>query len=87
MIYHVFSIHDSKADAYFPPFYLHNINMAMRQFGDMCNDPSSNISKHPEDYTLFTLGKWDDNNGQFKIKVNNTSLGNGVEFVLKDENS
>lgn len=86
MIHHVFSIHDNKADAYFPPFYLHNIAMATRQFGDMVNDPTSTISKHPQDYTLFTLGTWDDSDAQFKQKINKQSLGNGVEFIYNEIN-
>ena len=84
MTYHIFSIHDSKAQAFFPPFYLHNQAMATRQFGDMVNDPESNISKHPADYTLFTLGTWDDQDSTFKVKVNKQSLGNGIEFVYNE---
>ena len=78
----VFSIYDAKAQAYFPPFYLHNSQMAIRQFGDMVNDPESRVSKHPEDYTLFNLGEWDDQTSNYKIAKNSPeSLGNGVQFV------
>ena len=78
----VFSIYDSKAQAYFPPFCLHNPQMAIRQFSDMVIDPESRISKHPEDYTLFQLGEWDDQTSKYKISKNSPeSLGNGVQFV------
>ena len=78
----VFSIYDSKAQAYFPPFYLHNSQMAIRQFGDMVNDPESRVSKHPEDYTLFHLAEWDDQDSKHKTPKNSPeSLGNGAQFV------
>ena len=78
----VFSIYDSKAQAYFPPFCLHNPQMAIRQFTDMVNDIESRISKHPEDYTLFQIAEWDDQDSKYKIPKNSPeSLGNGVQFV------
>ena len=84
MKHKIFTIHDVKADAYFPPFYLPNKSMAIRQFGDMVNDENSQISKHPADYTLFELGEWDDNNADF-VELTKNSLGNGVEFLNVEE--
>ncbi len=48
MQHKIFTIYDTKAEAYFPPFYLPQTSMAIRQFGDMVNDDNSQISKqHP----------------------------------------
>ncbi len=87
MQHKIFTIYDTKAEAYFPPFYLPQSSMAIRQFGDMVNDSNSSISKHPADYTLFELGEWDDNSSEF-VDLNKKSLGNGIEFISNpDENA
>lgn len=60
-----FTIYDSKAGAYLPPFFLPNEKMARRTFSDCVNIPSHAFCQHPADYTLFTVGEFDDSNGQF----------------------
>lgn len=65
MTLHIFTIYDSKSETYFQPFYMLNEAMALRQFADMANDKESNISKHPEDYSLYTLGTWQDQDAKF----------------------
>lgn len=87
MDHQIFSIHDSKAEAYFPPFHLHNKSMAIRQFGDMVNDPTTQLSKHPADYTLFHLGNWNDQTAQYSKKMDPVSIGNGVEFLNEEFSS
>ncbi len=79
----LFSIYDSKAQAYFPPFCLHNPQMALRQFSDMVNDPETRISKHPEDYTLFQIGEFHDSNAKINIsKDSPKSLSNGIQLLV-----
>lgn len=80
MKHKIFSIFDSKAKAYLPPFFLHQEGMATRVFSDCITNKSHQFSKHPEDYTLFHIGTWDD--GSSKITVQPPiSMGNGVEFT------
>lgn len=81
MIQHLFAIHDSKANVFFKPYVFHNKAMAVRQFGDMVNDPETTINKHPADYTLFHFGTFNDEDAKFDLKKGKTSLANGVEFV------
>ncbi len=52
----VYSILDSKSGIYARPFFMLNVSMAIRSFGDLCNDKQSSISSHPEDYTLYEIG-------------------------------
>ncbi len=63
MIHKIYSIYDSKAESYTPPFFQHQEAMAVRTFSDCCNDPGHTFGKHPEDYTLFDLGQYDDTTG------------------------
>nr|UXQ88125.1 MAG: nonstructural protein [Microvirus sp.] len=77
MIHKIYSVYDSKAETYTPPFFQHREAMALRTFADCCNDDGHTFGKHPEDYTLFDLGTYDDDNGcitQDKI----ISVANGL---------
>jgi len=81
MKHQMFAIYDSKANAYLPPWVIHQNEMAIRLFADMCNDPKHQFGKNPADYTLFNIGAYDDNKGQVENQKLNISLGNGIEFV------
>jgi len=59
----MFSVFDSKAKAYLPPFLLPETVMAVRAFGDCVMDSGHAFGKHPEDYTLFQVGSFDQNSG------------------------
>lgn len=56
----VYSVFDSKAAVYGTPFFMPNDNMAIRAFSDLVNGPENMISKHPEDFSLFVVGTFDD---------------------------
>lgn len=63
MRHRVFSIFDSKAVAYLPPFACPERGMAQRTFSDAVADSKHSFGIHPEDYTLFEIGFFDDNSG------------------------
>lgn len=84
MIYDVFAIYDDKAEAYLPPFILPNEKMAKRVFADCVNSDTHQFGANPADYTLFYLGQFDDNNGEYLLQRSKHSLGNGVEFRASD---
>lgn len=81
----IFSIYDEKAQAYLPPFYLPNEEMAIRAITDCVADIEHNFCKHAEDFTLFNIGTFDDSNAE--IFSQKTPLGNCLEFkaLLKTE--
>lgn len=85
MILKIFSVFDSKAEAFLPPFFMHNTGMAVRTFGDTVNMSDHQFAKHPSDYTLFELGAFSDDSGGFEIYKTPKSLGLGVEFVVRDD--
>jgi len=85
MLQQIFTIYDSKAGAYLPPFFLPQRGMALRTFGDCINDDTHQFSKHPEDYTLMSLGTFDDQSA-LAITTAPESIGNGLEFVVKEGN-
>lgn len=77
----MFSIYDSKADAYLPPFFLHNEFMALRVFTDCANDQTHQFGKHPEDYTLFELGSFEDSNAKIALHDTPKSIAVAIELV------
>jgi len=81
----MFTIHDSKANAYLQPWFLTQAAMAQRAFMDCVNDKEHNFGRHPEDYTLFNIGEFDDQTAEVTYQ-HPTSLGNGLEYV-KTENT
>lgn len=56
----LYVIYDSKSGIYNKPFHQLNRDVALRTATDLANDPNSEISKFPEDYSLFLIGTYDD---------------------------
>lgn len=86
MKHYIFSIHDQKAEAFIAPFTLPKMAMAVRSFKHCVNSPEHQFGAHPQDFTLFVLGVFDDNTGKFDISTAPESLGNGVEFKNQEVN-
>ena len=79
----LFSIYDIKGKIYIPPFAKHNSEVAIRDFTDMVNDPTTRINKHPQDYNLVQLGEWDDLSTKINIpKDSPKTLVNGITLVM-----
>lgn len=83
MILSIYSIHDSKAQAHLPPFFLARNELAIRIFSDCVNDKKHAFGQHPEDYTLFTHGHFECDDGEWFHDNPIRSLGNGVDYVVQ----
>lgn len=71
----LFSVFDSKAEAFLRPFLAETKGLAARSFTDACNDPEHEMCKHAEDYTLFCVGEFDQVTGEL--------VGTQPESLLK----
>lgn len=80
MILQVFSIFDSKAKAFLVPFFMHNVPIAQRAFSEACNDPTHAYCKHPEDFTLFHLGTFDDTSSNIHSLPTPQSIGLAASY-------
>ncbi len=76
----MFTVHDSKAETFLPPFFVPSRGLAIRAFEDCINSNEHHFGKHPADYTLFSLGFFDTDSGEFVLS-DRISIGNGVEFI------
>lgn len=59
----MFSIFDSKADGYLPPFLAANGEVAKRMVLQAASDPSHTFATFAGDYTLFGIGLWHEEQG------------------------
>lgn len=75
----VFSVYDSKTEAYMTPFFMRSKGEAIRGFADVVNDGQSTMCKYPHDYTLFEIGEWDDTTARLEPHATPISLGVAIE--------
>lgn len=65
MIYPVFSIRDDKAGFGQPQVSLNEPTM-IRSFGHQINQPGSILEYAPSDYSLYEIGSFNTDSGEFK---------------------
>lgn len=80
MILQIFAVYDSKAKAFAHPFFSPNKEMAVRYFANGANDPTLQLCKNAEDFTLFHLGEWADDTGAFVLNSAPSPLGLASNF-------
>ena len=81
MISKIYTFYDAAAKAYTTPFFMHNDGLAIRAFSDNVNaEEENNISKHPDQFTLFCIGEIDDSNAAVATYEPAKNLGNGLQY-------
>lgn len=81
MILKMFAVYDSKTEAYFPPFYNTTNAAALRDFADKVNTPNHHWARHPEDFSLFCVGVYDDLTAVITPMSPHQTLGKAIEYV------
>jgi hypothetical protein len=81
MNYELITCHDSAAKAYLPVQNYGSIGLALRAFTDAANDPKHAFNAHPECYTLFHLGSFEDLNATFNIKSTPVALAKAIDLL------
>jgi hypothetical protein len=81
-----YSIYDSAAKAYAQPFFVQNDAIALRMFMNMVNSEEANeIKHHPEQFTLFKIGTFDDQCGSLKPMETPVPLSKAIELQQIDK--
>jgi len=84
----IYTIYDDAAKAYMQPFMFQTDGLAVRAFSDNINsDKSNNISEHPEQFTLFKIGEFDDQAATIATFEPPQMLGNGRTYKTDDLNA
>ncbi len=81
MLHNVFAVYDSKSEAYLQPFFMPTKGSALRAISDCVNDAQHQFAQHPEDYTLFHLGTFEDNSGVWGLNSTPASLAVCIELL------
>lgn len=79
-----FAVYDSKVEMYLRPFFAEARGAAVRSFADAVNDHQTPFYAHPDDYTLFYIGVFDQASGMFAGEAP-VSLGNGLQFKTAND--
>lgn len=64
MLHQMVAIFDIKCGAYARPVAVPADGAAIRMVQDAVNDSTTEYSKHPEDYSLWNVGTYDDSTGK-----------------------
>lgn len=80
-----YTIYDVASGAYMRPFFSQADGQAIRGFKDIATDADHEVGKHPEDYTLYRVGSWNDNTGKLEGE-DLEKLATGLEMVSQDRN-
>lgn len=83
MIQKLFAVYDSKALCFTAPYTAVNREVGLRVFYAAVNHQGSQMFAHPEDFTLFEVGEWDDETGVLTPKQH-ASLGLASSFKLRE---
>ena len=86
MTHKVFTVYDSKAEAYLPPMFLHTKGLAIRSFTAAVNNVGHDFNKYAADFTLMEIGEWDDNSGKIDMYPAMKNIGCGIEFLEDNTN-
>ena len=77
----IVTVLDSKAEAYLKPLFFKSKGEAIRMFENEVNgNHDTMLSKHPEDFTLYEIGEWDERSGKLTILEAKIAIGNGMDF-------
>lgn len=63
----IVAVYDLKARAYALPFFVAHVDVAVRGLSMQVNTPGNAMSMHPEDYLLYQLGTWSDEDASIKM--------------------
>lgn len=93
----VYSIYDKVAGFFNTPFFQLNDGVAIRSFMDLVRDEKSSVSRHPEDYELWLIGKFLDDSGRIILQLEEADgkvsehfhhrLCSGLDFVREAEHA
>ncbi len=76
----IYCVFDSCSGVYDRPWCAQADGVAIRSFGDIAGDADHPIGKHPEFFSLFRVGTFDDNTGDLAPELP-VCIGKAHELV------
>jgi len=80
----LFAVFDSKVGVFEKPFCMRSNAEGMRSFADEVGRPDSMIGLHPEDYSLFRVGAFDQTAGMVVPELAAVQLVTALELSARE---
>lgn len=64
MLLEIFAMYDRATQAYMQPVYSQSKGEIIRSLSDLIMNNEHAFAKHPEDYTLFKIGTYEEQSGE-----------------------
>ena len=82
----IYAVFDDKARVYGTPQFMLTDGIAIRTLADVVKEPSSMIAKHPEDFSMYELGSYDEASGKITAHENPVFLIRAVSLIEESGN-
>ncbi len=76
-----FSVYDEKAECFAHPFFTSTVGIAARMMAEWANNENSMVAKHPEDFTLYHVGFWTDNDAKLHQLDTPKFIAKATEYI------
>ncbi len=80
----IYAVFDTCGGIYDSPHFGNSDDLVRRQFQDIATGTDNPIAKHPEHYSLWRLGSWDNNTGKINDE-SNECLWQAVEAISQSQ--
>jgi hypothetical protein len=81
MKYEILTVRDAAVSEFMRPFHARTVPEGMRIFKEWATDPTTEINKNPEDYSLFHHGTFDGGSGGIEVLPQPTRVANALDFI------
>lgn len=83
MLLHAYSLFDTKALIFSPPFFMSADALAIRAVQDLAADLTTSVGRHPNDFVLHRVGTFNDATGRLDPELPE-NLGVAASFLVND---
>ncbi len=80
----IYAVYDTCAGIYDSPHFANSDDLVKRQFQDIASGTDNPIAKHPEHYSLWRLGAWDNTTGKINDEKNEC-LCTALEIISQSQ--
>lgn len=83
MVLKMYAIYDAKLNAYMRPWCANTHGEATRLFMDNASNPDSMLGRHPEDFVLYYIGEFHEENAVL-VSAKPENLGSAAQYLNAD---
>lgn len=81
----LFAVYDGAAKRFLETFPADTPEVAIRMFKSIVNKPGHQFNSFPEDYALFQVGAFDQENGMLLPNAQPVNLGLAIQYIARVE--